>query len=231
MNVRILVLALLCMGVAGCGEAPEALAAIKEQTQVHTLKREAERLHDQGQTEQAIAKFEAVVLNPAATEAQKADSLRYISLGYYELGDYPRSGEYAAKAAALYPEGSYDYLVNMADADLMLDRVPEAVVRLEQAFALAPRQLAVNNVLGLVYLGDNGAEYIDYRKALGYNKAAFEIAPGRITEIVLARNYLALEEYALAEEHLAALSQRYTEDAYVRDLLAEAQTGLEQSQE
>lgn len=231
MSVRGLLLALLCMGVVGCGEAPEVVAAIKEQAQVQALKSEAEQLHDEGQTERAITQFEAVVKNPAASHAQKADSLRYISLGYYELGDYPRSGEYAAKAAALYPEGSYDYLVNMADADLMQDRIPEAVAKLERAFALAPRQLAVNNVLGLVYLGDNGAEYADYPKALSYNKAAFEIAPGRITEIVLARNYLLLEDYAMAEQHLSDLSQRYAEDGYVHELLAQAQAGVEASAE
>lgn len=229
MKVRILALVLLCMGVVGCNEAPGALAAVQERVQIQTLKREAEQLHDSGQTEQAIAQFELVVQSPAATDLQKADSLRYISLGYYELGDYPRSGEYAAKAAAFYPEGSYDYLVNMADADLMLDRVPEAVAKLEQAFLLAPRQLAVNNVLGLVYLGDNGAEYIDYRKALQYNKAAFEIAPGRITEIVLARNYLELEEYELARQHLSDLGQRYADDAYIQTLLTQAEAGLEQA--
>lgn len=227
MNARIMLLALLCLGLAGCGEAPEALAAISERAQVQALKTEAEQLHDEGQTEQAIAKFEVVVKSPAVSPAQKADALRYISLGYYELGDYPRSGDYAAKAAALYPEGSYNYLVNMADADLMQDRVPDAVAKLEQAFALESRQLAVNNVLGLVYLGDNGAEYADYDKALPYNKTAFEIAPGRITEIVLARNYLMLEDYALAGQHLSDLSRRYADDAYVHSLLAQAQAGVD----
>lgn len=228
MNVRVLLAALLCMAIGGCGEAAGGLA---EQAQLQVLRVEAERLHDDGQSEQAIAKFEKLVASPAASDAQKAYALRYISRGYYELGDYPRSGEYAAKAAAFYPEGSYDYLVNMADAELMLGKVPEAVVRLEQAIALAPRNLAANNVLGLVYLGDNGEQYVDYRKALIYNQAAYEIEPGRITEIVLVRNLLALQEYEQARTHLLDLSQRYADDEHVQHLLAQAEAGLAQTQE
>lgn len=224
MNVRVLLLVLLCLGIAGCGDA----SAFDKQVQLQALRVEAERLHDVGQSEQAIAKFEQVVGNPLASDAQKAHALRFISLGYYELGNYPRSGEYAAKAAAFYPEGSYDYLVNMADAELMLGNVPEAIVRLEQALLLEPRKLAANNVLGLVYLGGNGQQYVDYPKALIYNQAAFQIEPGRITEIVLVRSYLALEEYELARTHLLDLSQRYADDMHVRNLLAQAEAGLSQ---
>jgi tetratricopeptide (TPR) repeat protein len=227
MKSRVL-LAALCLVIAGCGDA---VGGLSEQAQLHALRLEAERLHDDGQSEQAITRFEKLVASPAASDAQKAYALRYISLGYYELGDYPRSGEYAAKAAAFYPKGSYDYLVNMADAELMLGKVPEAVVRLEQAVAMAPRKLAANNVLGLVYLGDNGEQYVDYRKALVYNQAAYEIEPGRITEIVLARNLLALQEYQQARTHLLDLSQRYADDTYVHNLLAQAQAGLAQAEE
>lgn len=231
MVIRIFALLLLCMAMAGCSEALEGVSNISERVRLQALSQEAARLHDDGQTQQAIDKFETIVQSPQATNSQKADALRVISLGYYELGDYQRSGEYAAKAAALYPKGSYEYLVNMADADLMQDRVPEAIVRLEQALLLGPRKVSVNNVLGLVYLGDNGAEYADYRKALTYNQVAQELAPGRITAIALARNYLYLEEYAQARDLLGGLSERHREDAEVQALLQEAQAGLDQAGE
>lgn len=223
-KVWILLTAMLCLASAGCGDAERSLAE-------QTLRLEAERLHDDGQSEQAIAKFEQLIASPLASDSQKAYALRYISLGYYELGDYPRSGEYAAKAAAFYPEGSYDYLVNMADAELMLGKVPEAVVRLKQAIALAPRKLAANNVLGLVYLGDNGEQYVDYHKALVYNQAAYEIEPGRITRIVLVRNLLGLQEFEQAKSHLLQLRERYADDGHVLTLLAQAEAGLEQAEE
>jgi tetratricopeptide (TPR) repeat protein len=110
----------------------------------------------------------------------------------------------------------------------MQGRVPEAAARLEQAHALEPRGLAANNVLGLLYLGDNGEQYADHRKALAYNRAAFEIEPGRITEIALVRNYLALHEYEQARAHLLDLSRRYADDAYIRNLLVQADSGLNQ---
>ncbi|MGG2399516.1 tetratricopeptide repeat protein [Pseudomonas sp. SH1-B] len=228
MNVRIWALALFFSGLLGCGDATQALA---EKAKLQALRVEASQLHDAGQSRQAIAKFEEVVSSSVATDAEKAHALRFISLGYYELGEFPRSGEYAAKAAAYYPQGSYDYLVNMADADLMQGRVADAATKLEQAHALAPRGLAANNVLGLLYLGDNGEQYSDYRKALAYNQAAFEIEPGRITEIALVRNYLALQEYEQAHVHLLDLSQRYADDGYVRKLLLQAESGLQQSDE
>lgn len=228
MNGRMLVLACFLAALVGCGDAARTLA---EQAKLQALRIEAAQLHDAGQSRQAIAKFEEVVNSSAATDAEKAHALRFISLGYYELNDFPRSGEYAAKAAAYYPQGSYDYLVNMADADLMQGRVPEAATKLEQAHALEPRGLAANNVLGLLYLGDNGEQYSDHRKALAYNRAAFEIEPGRITQIALVRNYLVLEDYEQAHVHLLDLSQRYADDAYIRNLLVQAESGLKQNHE
>lgn len=228
MNGRMLVLACFLAALVGCGDAARTLA---EQAKLQALRIEAAQLHDAGHSRQAIAKFEEVVNSAAATDAEKAHALRFISLGYYELNDFPRSGEYAAKAAAYYPQGSYDYLVNMADADLMQGRVPEAATKLEQAHALEPRGLAANNVLGLLYLGDNGEQYSDHRKALAYNQAAFEIEPGRITQIALVRNYLVLEDYEQAHVHLLDLSQRYADDAYIRNLLVQAESGLKQNHE
>lgn len=228
MNVRMLMPALFLTVLVGCGDAARTLA---EQTKLQALRVEAAQLHDAGQSRQAIAKFEKVVDSPIATDAEKAHALRFISLGYYELSDFPRSGEYAAKAAAYYPQGSYDYLVNMADADLMQGRVPEAAAKLEQAQPMEPRGLAANNVLGLLYLGDHGEQYADYPKALAYNRAAFEIEPGRITEIALVRNYLVLHEYEQAHVHLLALSRRYADDMLIRDLLEQADNGLNQRRE
>lgn len=227
MNSRIMFVLLLCLGLTACGEAVE----LAEQTRLQARAVEAGQLHDAGQSEQAIAMFQTIVQSPAATDAQKAHALRFISLGYYELEDFPRSGEYAAKAAAYYPEGSYDYLVNMADAELMQGKVPQAAARLEQAVAKEPHKLPANNVLGLLYLGDNGDEYIDYRKALIYNRAAYRIEPGRITGIVLARNYLALQDHVQAREQIESLVEHYPEDGYIRNLLSRLDTAEAQADE
>lgn len=224
--IHIAAVVLLGLSLNGCDKVREQAIAQVHQRDLQATFAQAHRLHDQGQSEQAIKAFEGIVEDPSSSPAQKSEALRYISLGYYELGNYPQSGEYAARAAAFFPAQSYEYLVNMADADLMLDRVPEARARLIRAVELRPRSLAANNVLGLLYLGDNGAQYADYPQALGFNQAAYDIAPGRITRIVLARSYLKIHDYAQAGVHLRELHQQFPQDARVRTLLDEAEAGL-----
>jgi tetratricopeptide (TPR) repeat protein len=227
--IHVWAVVLLGLSLNGCDKVREQAIAQVHQDDLQKTFAQAHRLHDQGRSKEAIRVFEGIVQDPSASPAQKSEALRYISLGYYELGNYPLSGEYAAQAAAFFPEQSYEYLVNMADADLMLGRVPEARVRLSRAVELRPRSLAANNVLGLLYLGDNGAQYADYPKALGFNQAAYDIAPGRITRIVLARSYLSVHDYALAAGHLRELHQQFPQDARVRELLDEAEAGLSAS--
>lgn len=219
---------LVCVLLActACGKALESAAKVKEKVALQAMINEGQRLHDQGQSRAAIAKFEVVVAHPLANDAQKAGALRYLSLGHYELGEYTLSGDYAAKAAAYYPKDSYDYLVNMADADLMHDQVPKAIERLQQAVTLNPREMTAHNVLGLVYLGDNGAQYIDYPKALEHNQKAFKISPGRISEVVLVRSYLKLGDYPSALEHLHSLHKRFPDDGRINELLDKAEAGL-----
>lgn len=226
--IRIMGLTVLCLVASGCEQAREAAQVTQHQYELQTALTAAQHLHDNGQSLQAIESFKKVVDDPALSQKQKSESLRYISLGYYELGDFVQSGNYAAKAAATYPEGSYDYLVNMADADLMLERVPQAIVRLEAAIKMAPNKLPANNVLGLLYLGDNGPEYVNYEKGLAFNRAAFEIAPGRITEIVLARNLIKLKRYPEAEAHLSNVRKTHPDDQRVLSLLAQARQGMAQ---
>lgn len=224
--IHVWAVVLLGLSLNGCDKVREQALARVHQSDLQKTFVQAHRLHDQGQSGEAIKVFEGIVQDPSSSPAQKSEALRYISLGYYELGNYPLSGEYAAQAAAFFAPQSYEYLVNMADADLMLNRVPEARERLSRAVELQPRGLAANNVLGLLYLGDNGAQYADYPKALGFNQAAYDIAPGRITRLVLARSYLRVHDYSLAALHLRGLHQEFPQDARVRTLLDEAEAGL-----
>lgn len=215
---RLVLMVLLCTVISGCDKVQAFLDARAHQQALKTSLVESGKLQDDGNSNAAIESFKKIEADPAATDQQKATALRYISLSYYELGDYPRSGDYAEKAAKYYPAGSYYYLVNMADADLMHGKIPSARDRLEQAVKIKPYDLAANNVLGLLYLGDNGDEYADFHKALAYNQAAFDIAPGRITQIVLVRNLIKVGQFPKADAHLAELKQKYPSDTRLRSL-------------
>lgn len=215
---NVMVLIYLCITLSGCDKIQNQIKASNHKNEIKTTFAQSQKLQDNGSNTDAIENFKKIEADPAASDQQKASALRYISLSYYELGDHPRSGEYAAKAAAYYPVDSYYYLVNMADADLMLGRIPAARERLEKAIKINPHELAANNVLGLLYLGDNGLQYADFNKALVFNQAAFDIAPGRITQIVLVRNLIKSGLYDKAEENVNALKLKYPSDQYLNVL-------------
>ncbi|NVZ69438.1 hypothetical protein HX791_09680 [Pseudomonas costantinii] len=218
-----------CTAIAGCDKIQESIKANEHKNEIKNNFVQSQVLQDRGSNAAAIDSFKKIEADPAASNQQKASALRYISLSYYESGDYQRSGDYAAKAAAYYPVGSYYYLVNMADADLMQDRIPSARDRLERAVEIDPQKLAANNVLGLLYMGDNGKQYADYNKALVFNQAAFNIAPGRITQIVLVRNLIKVREYSKAETHLNELKLKYPNDDRLRSLQSELDTSRTES--
>ncbi|CRM12503.1 putative PEP-CTERM system TPR-repeat lipoprotein [Pseudomonas sp. 58 R 12] len=223
-KLKIALIICLCLAVLGCDKIQDALKTNEHKNEIKNKFAQSQELQDLGNNTAAIANFKKIEADPAATNQQKASALRYISLSYYEAGDYQSSGEYAAKAAAYYPVNSYFYLVNMADADLMQGRVPSARDRLEQAVKIDPHQLSANNVLGLLYMGDNGKQYTDFKKALEFNQAAFDIAPGRVTQIVLVRNLIKLEQYSKAKINLDELKLKYPNDARLRSLQSELDT-------
>lgn len=224
-----MILIYLCITMSGCDKIQDHMKANQHKDEIKTNFAQSQKLQDNGSSTDAIENFKKIEADPEASDQQKASALRYISLSYYELGDHTRSGEYAEKAAAYYPVGSYYYLVNMADADLMLGRVPAARERLEQAIKINPRELAANNVLGLLYLGDNGIQYADFDKALIFNQAAFDIAPGRITQIVLVRNLIKSGLYDKAEENLNELKLKYPKDLFLNSLQNQINTSRTQS--
>lgn len=223
-KAKIMSMICFCLTVAGCDKVQELVKANEHKKEINTNFTQSQALQDNGNSTEAIENFKKIEADPAASNQQKASALRYISLSYYELGDYQRSGDYAAKAASYYPAGSYDYLVNMADADLMQGRIPTARERLEQAVRINPRQLAANNVLGLLYMGDNGKQYADFDKALVFNQAAFDIAPGRITQIVLVRNLIKVGQYSTAQTNLNELKLKHPNDNRLRSLQNELDT-------
>ena len=232
-RLKIVFMICLCFAIFGCDKIESTLKNNKHKNEIKNNFAQSQELQDRGNNTEAIANFKKIEADPAASNQQKASALRYISLSYYESGDYQRSGDYAAKAAAYYPVNSYYYLVNMADADLMQNRVPSARDRLERAVKIDPHKLSANNVLGLLYMGDNGKQYADFKKALEFNQAAFDIAPGRVTQIVLVRNLIKLEQYSKAEINLNELKLKYPNDTRLRSLQSEldaAKTGSKSQQ-
>ncbi|MEY3399362.1 MAG: hypothetical protein RL220_1956, partial [Bacteroidota bacterium] len=117
--------------------------------------------------------------------------------------------KYSIAAAQLFEPESYEYLINMADVDLLSGHVREATEKLEKAFAINPDDVAACNSLGLIYLGEYDYESYSPEKALPFNQKAFQINRDRTTEEVLSRNYFALEKYEDCEKHLMNIYSTY----------------------
>lgn len=165
-----------------------------------------------GKHELAIHEFMEAIKNQALPAADRGTIYRNIALAYHDLDKKDSSQHYYTVAAKSFKKNSYDYLVNTASVDLINGRTDIALSKLLKALAMSADNLSVNNTLGLIYLGDYGQEFTDAKKALQYNKKAFEINGSKITEDIPGRNYYDLENYKLAEMHFENIHNRYPDE-------------------
>lgn len=162
-----------------------------------------------GKYELALQAFLKAVKNPRLSKNSKGTIYRNISLTYNDLGKKDSAVHYATLAAKCYRKNSFNYLINLADVDIVTGKTRDALARLLKAVKMNPDEMCVNNSLGLIYLGDYDATLTDLDKALTYNSRAFEINGSRVTEDVLARTYYEKEDYEKAEMHYEHLLQNY----------------------
>lgn len=162
-----------------------------------------------GNYEKALQAFEEAVTDPQLSQPSKGTIYRNLALTYSELDNKDSAVHYSTLAAKSFTKNSYDYLVNMADVDLLTGKTAKAIERLLRAARIDPDEIAVNNTLGLIYMGEYDDANLDLNTALVFNKKAFEAAKDRVTEDVLARNYYRLEDYDNAELHFDRLFENH----------------------
>ncbi|MCW5914887.1 MAG: hypothetical protein KIT66_09790 [Chitinophagaceae bacterium] len=163
----------------------------------------------QGLFDSAIVAFKAGTSLNGVSNKMKAILYRNIAQVYNEMEAYDSSIAYSRLSANCYKPESYDYLVNMADVDLLTDNTDAAVTKLQKAIKIKNDEIAANNSLGLIYLGEYGDEYYNPSKALQFNKKAYEINKDRSTLDVLARNYFLLDDFATAEKYYEILTKTF----------------------
>ena len=198
---RIMIAGLLLF-LFSCQDMPSEADAIKKNE-------EGINHMNEGKYELALVDFNEAIKNPGLTLISKGTIYRNIALTYHELNKLDSSIHFSTLAAKCFKKNSYDYLVNMANVDLLTGKTSVGLVKLIKAAAMEPDDLSVNNTLGLIYLGDYGEEFADPEKALPYNKKAFEVNSSRVTEDILGRNYYDLEKYELAEMHYERIHEQY----------------------
>ncbi len=197
-----LITTLLILTLISCGPLPGKDDAIKQnQKGIDYM--------NAGKYELALQEFTEAIRNPNLTNISKGTIYRNMALTYHELNNNDSSVHYYTIAAKTYRKNSYDYILNMASVDMLTGKTNIALAKLTKAVTLNPDDLSVNNTLGLIYLGDYGEQFADAEKAFLYNKKAFDISGGRITEDILGRNYYELKHYELAEMHYENVHNQY----------------------
>lgn len=164
---------------------------------------------NEGKFDEAIVSFKEAIKSQNLSTETRAQIYRNIAQTFSEKRQQDSSIYYSQLAANCYDKNSYEYLVNIADIDLLTGKTKDALDNLKLAYDKNPNKLEVNNSLGLIYLGDYGIEFLDVKKALKYNQKAFEINNDRITEDVLGRNYFELGDYSNAEKHFEKLTLKH----------------------
>jgi tetratricopeptide (TPR) repeat protein len=190
----------LLLYLFSCGE-------MRDQADPIQINQEGIEFMNAGKYELALDKFLKAVKSPALSKDSKGTIYRNIALTYIELDKKDSAVHFCTLAAKCYQKNSYDYLVNLAEVDILAGHVSNALTRLQKAVKMNPEEMAVNNSLGLIYLGDYDEALMNLDKALIYNSKAFEISGGRVTEEVLGRTYYKMEDYEKAESHFEHLLQ------------------------
>lgn len=192
----------LCVLLFSCGQMPAKEDPID-------INQKGIELTNNGKYEEALQAFLKAIKNPKLSKEEKGTIYRNIALTYNQLEKRDSAIHFSTLATKCYRKNSLDYLVNAADVDLLRGKTGTALSKLLKAVNRDPDEMAINNTLGLIYMGEYDEAFIDLDKALVYNLKAFEINGGRIIEEVLARNYYRMENYEKAEIHFDHLYQTY----------------------
>lgn len=162
-----------------------------------------------GKYDSAVLSFRLATKNPKLSQQTKGTIYRNLALTYNELDNVDSSVHFSTLAAKCFNKNSYGYLINMADVDLLTGKTGIALSKLLKASESNGDKMAVNNTIGLIYLGEFEESFTNLDKALVYNTRAFEISGDRVTEEVLARNYFKMKDYKNAEFHYEHLHENY----------------------
>jgi tetratricopeptide (TPR) repeat protein len=148
---------------------------------------------EKGDQAGAIAYFLQASAMPNIPDSDRSVYLENIGI-QYDLDNVDSAKYYYGRAAQLCARNTYHWLFDMAEIDLLDGHTDKAIPLLQLAYDKQKWRLGVNNLLGVIYLGDYGKEFLDARKALKFNLYAYTNNKTFNTEFLLARNYYELNQ-------------------------------------
>ncbi|MFZ4057039.1 MAG: hypothetical protein ACOYKE_02820 [Ferruginibacter sp.] len=151
------------------------------------------KYHQEGEDSLARQLFIQAANMKGVSNEDKASYYRNAAISTLELPDSAKF--FFSKAKSLNKPNSYEYLVNNAYIHLINKKVDAAIADLKKAYQLNKEGLAVNNMLGLIYLGEYGKDYFEPFKAIKFNFQSFELYKDDQSKFVLAKNYYYIGRY------------------------------------
>ena len=146
------------------------------------------KLYDKGDYKKAVYFFIKASKYENLPDTIRAIYIENIASAYARSAKLDSSEYFYRKAATLYSPLSRNYKVDMANSFLVRDSIDSALQILHDAYRIDSSNGTVNNLLGLIYLGEYGHNYLDPGQAYKYNKKAFEQFQDAPSKFALAKN-------------------------------------------
>lgn len=169
---------LFLISISSCNIANQAEAAQLNENGLIAM--------DNGELELAIDYFKQAIDKKGLDKSTAATCLRNLAVAWDEFGNTDSSKYYSLKAAEVIGKDTYEYELYLADVDMIDGNTASAIERLERAKNIGGENMEICNLLGLIYLGEYGEDFIDFKQAAYYNRKAYQQGESRATTYLLA---------------------------------------------
>lgn len=171
-------------------------------------------LTDEGRERDAIYAFRQAVNASEDSDPDRGVFLRNLAATFRAAGILDSAKYFYRLAANTYPQDSHDYLIIYANIFLVDNNVDSSLVYLEKAYRIDSSDPVVNDLLGLIYLGDYDRSFYNPDKALQYNLASHKIFQKASSKFVLAKNYYYLNDMERSLRLFREIHEEYPDIIY-----------------
>ncbi len=145
-------------------------------------------------------------------ELSKAVIYRNMSISFQYLGQLDSAIYYAKKSFVESPEDSFEFYLNKADYNLLINHASEALQNLDEAKRIDPKRQEIYNRYCSVYSGEYGEVFFEPELAEKNAVIACRIKPSRIVREQLGSIYFQNEKYKHSARIFSELMKQYPEN-------------------
>src|SRR5690606_4317039 len=109
--------------------------SFSDDNEAHSKNEMGMKYLNNGQLDLAIIEFRNAA-NATMDKKNKTTFLRNLAIAFHESGDLDSSKFYSLIAASLHDNQTYDYLINMADVNMIDGNINQAISKLKKAIEI-----------------------------------------------------------------------------------------------